>query len=135
MRQQTRIMNHGMNNRLILDVLHILMPLERISRGFKDLSLSFKANPLSKDLNTIQNEVAISRAIRNLVLTYRQERFFNPQLGTGVSKLLFENMTPVVSELIRDEITRVINNYEPRVELSNVIVAGSVASRNAIFAG
>jgi len=98
------------------------MPLERISRGFKDLSLSFKANPLSKDLNTIQNEVAISRAIRNLVLTYRQERFFNPQLGTGVSKLLFENMTPVVSELIRDEITRVINNYEPRVELSNVIV-------------
>ena len=93
------------------------MPVQRVSRGFKDISLSFQVNPLSKDLIAIKNETAIARSIRNLVLTLQGERFFNPILGSRVSKLLFSNVDEVTASAIEDEITNTIENFEPRVEL------------------
>ena len=98
------------------------MPVERISQGFRDLSLTFKSNPLNQDLIILKNETAIARALRNLVMTFTGERFFNPELGSNVSRLLFENMSEVVSDLIRDEIRSTIITYEPRVNLDDVIV-------------
>ena len=92
------------------------MPVQRVSRGFKDISLSFQVNPLSKDLIAIKNETAIARSIRNLVLTLQGERFFNPILGSRVSKLLFSNVDEVTASAIEDEITNTIENFEPRVE-------------------
>ncbi|QFG06269.2 baseplate wedge subunit [Synechococcus phage S-SCSM1] len=97
------------------------MPVERISRGFKDLSMTFNSNPLTEDLITLKNDVAIARSVRNLVMTYTGERFFQPNLGSQVSRLLFEPMSPIVSDQIKDEITRTITTYEPRVELQQVI--------------
>jgi len=97
------------------------MPVERISRGFKDLSMTFNSNPLTDDLITLKNDVAIARSVRNLVMTYTGERFFQPELGSQVSRLLFEPMSPIVSDQIKDEITRTITAYEPRVELQTVI--------------
>ena len=96
------------------------MPVQRVSRGFKDISLSFQVNPLSKDLIAIKNETAIARSIRNLVLTLQGERFFNPILGSRVSKLLFSNVDEVTASAIEDEITNTIENFEPRVELTSV---------------
>ena len=98
------------------------MPLERISRGFKDLSMSFQTNPLNNDLIAIKNETAISRSIRNLVLTYPGERFFNNNLGSKVSKVLFENLDPFSAQTIKDEIEFTVVNYEPRVDLISVNV-------------
>tara|TARA_R100000005_G_C4928585_1_gene158614 strand:+ start:86 stop:487 length:402 start_codon:yes stop_codon:yes gene_type:complete len=98
------------------------MPVQRVSRGFKDISLSFQVNPLSKDLIAIKNETAIARSIRNLVLTLQGERFFNPILGSRVSKLLFSNVDEVTASAIEDEITNTIENFEPRVELTSVKV-------------
>ena len=98
------------------------MPVQRVSRGFKDISLSFQVNPLSKDLIAIKNETAIARSIRNLVLTLQGERFFNPILGSRVSKLLFSNVDEVTASAIEDEITNTIQNFEPRVELTSVKV-------------
>ena len=98
------------------------MPVQRVSRGFKDISLSFQVNPLSKDLIAIKNETAIARSIRNLVLTLQGERFFNPILGSRVSKLLFSNVDEVTASAIEDEITNTIENFEPRVELRSVKV-------------
>ena len=60
------------------------MPVERVSRGFKDISSSFKVNPLNEDLIAIKNETAIARSVRNLVLTRPGEKFFNPNLGSRV---------------------------------------------------
>ena len=98
------------------------MPVQRISRGFKDLSASFQTNPLSNDLIQLKNESAIARSVRNLVLTIQGERPFQPVLGTGVSRLLFENMDKLTASAIRSEVRTTIENYEPRVEIGEIIV-------------
>ena len=106
------------------------MPVQRISRGFKDLSASFQTNPLSNDLIALKNESAIARSVRNLVLTIQGERPFQPVLGTGVSRLLFENMDKLTASAIRSEIRTTIENYEPRVEINEIIVEADF-ERNA----
>lgn len=99
------------------------MPVERVSKGFKDISASFQVNPLTYDLIAIKNETAIARSLRNLVLTYQGERFFNPILGSKVSRLLFENLDEITASAIQEEITTTINNFEPRVNLLSVDVS------------
>ena len=98
------------------------MPVQRLSRGFKDLSASFQTNPLSNDLIALKNESSIARSVRNLVLTIQGERPFQPVLGTGVSRLLFENMDKLTASAIRSELRTTIENYEPRVEINEIIV-------------
>ena len=98
------------------------MPVERISKSFKDISMSFQVNPLTYDLIALTNENAIARSLRNLVLTDRGERFFNNNLGSRVNSLLFESLDDITASSIRDEIENTINNYEPRVELISVNV-------------
>lgn len=98
------------------------MPVERVDSGFKDLSMSFQVNPLNYDLIALKNESAIARSIRNLVFTYPGERFFNENLGSKVSRSLFENIDEISASIIKDEIENTINNYEPRVNLLDVIV-------------
>ena len=98
------------------------MPVQRLSKGFLDLSASFQTNPLSNDLISLKNESAIARSVRNLVLTIQGERPFQPVLGTGVSRLLFENMDKLTASAIRSEVRTTIENYEPRVEINEIIV-------------
>ena len=98
------------------------MPVERVSRGFKDISMSFEINPINDDLISIKNRTAIGRSIRNLVLTVPGERFFNEDLGSRVSELLFDVMDDLSASAIRDEIAECIQKYEPRVTLKDVIV-------------
>ena len=98
------------------------MPVQRLSKGFKDLSASFQSSPLSNDLISLKNESAIARSVRNLVLTGQGERPFQPVLGTGVSRLLFENMDKLTASAIRSEIRTTIENYEPRVEINEILV-------------
>ena len=98
------------------------MPVQRVSQGFKDISMSFGSNPLTDDLIALKNENAISRSVRNIVMTLPGEKPFNPNFGSRVSALLFENMDEITSSLIVDEIRTSIDNYEPRVELRTVEV-------------
>ena len=98
------------------------MPVERISRGFKDISMSFEVNPINSDLIGVKNRTAIARSIRNLVLTVPGERFFNEDLGSRVSEILFDNLDEISASAIRDEIEETIIKYEPRVKLDNVKV-------------
>ena len=98
------------------------MPLERISRGFKDISMSFEVNPITTDLIGVKNDTAIARSIRNLVLTVPGERFFNEDLGSGVSEVLFDTVDDISSSFIRDEIEQTIIRFEPRVKLTDVKV-------------
>ena len=99
------------------------MPLERVSKGFKDLSMTFQVNPLNYDMIALKNETAIARSVRNLVLTLPGERFFNESLGSRISASLFENLDEISASNIQDEIKSTITNYEPRVELIDVIVS------------
>ena len=98
------------------------MPVERVSRGFKDLSMTFQVNPINADLIATQNQTAIARSVRNLILTRPGERFFNPNLGSRVYELLFDNMDDISASMIEDEIKDTLDNYEPRIELIEVIV-------------
>ncbi len=98
------------------------MPVERVSKGFKDLSMSFKVNPLNDDLILLKNESAIARSIRNIVFTSPGEKPFNPDFGSNLSKILFELVDDIVAIDIKDEIETSIRNYEPRVELEEVDV-------------
>ena len=96
------------------------MPLERVSQGFKDISMTFQANPLNEDLIAIKNENAIARSIRNIVFTLPGEKFFNPSFGSRITESLFENIDDITATIIVDEIRESIQNYEPRVDLNNV---------------
>ena len=98
------------------------MPAQRVSKGFKDLSMSFKFNPLSGDLIALKNENAIARAVRNIVLTTPGEKLFDPDFGSSVGEILFENVDDITAVSIRDEIRSSLTNYEPRVELIDVEV-------------
>jgi phage baseplate assembly protein W len=98
------------------------MPLERVSQGFKDLSMTFQYNPLNNDLITLKNETAIARSIRNIVFTLPGEKFFNPNFGSRISRSLFENNDSASANIIQNEIENSIKNYEPRVALSSVNV-------------
>ena len=98
------------------------MPAQRVSKSFKDVSMSFKFNPLSGDLIALKNENAIARAVRNIVLTTPGEKLFDPDFGSSVSEILFENVDDITAVSIEDEIKSSLKNYEPRVELINVTV-------------
>ena len=93
------------------------MPLQRVNNGFKDLSMTFQANPLSKDLIALKNTNAIARSIKNIVFTLPGEKWFNAEFGSRITESLFENINDITANIIVDEITSSIIRYEPRVQL------------------
>ena len=91
------------------------MAIQRKSRAFKDISLSFSPHPVTKDLPVLINERAVVRSVRNLCETIPTERFFNSDLGTDIRGSLFENFSRETLETIEDQIRDSIRNFEPRV--------------------
>ena len=98
------------------------MAVQRISRAFKDISLSFDRHPVTNDILVLKNEDAIKRSIRNLIQTMPSERFFNPYLGSEVKTSLFEFVDFGTSSILEEQIKIAIDNYEPRVENAKVVV-------------
>ena len=98
------------------------MPVERVSRGFKDISMSFEVNPINNDIIGVKNDTAIARSIRNLIFTVPGERFFNENLGSKVSQTLFDTVDDISASAIRDEIEETIIKYEPRVKMKDIRV-------------
>ena len=96
------------------------MPLERVSQGFKDISMTFQANPLNNDLIALKNENAIARSLRNIVFTLPGEKFFNASFGSRITESLFENIDDITATIIVDEIRESIETNEDRVKLNNV---------------
>ena len=98
------------------------MAIQRISRTFKDISLSFEPHPVTKDLQILKNENAIRRSVRNIVETIPTERFFNSLLGSDVRSSLFEFVDFGTASTIQDQIQVAIENFEERVENLSVEV-------------
>ena len=96
------------------------MAEQRVSRSFKDISLSFVPHPVTKDLQILKNENAIRRSVRNIVETIPTERFFNSLLGSDVRDSLFEFVDFGTASVIQSQILVAIENFEPRVD--NVVV-------------
>ena len=97
----------------------------KISRAFKDISLSFKKHPVTIDVTVLRNEDAIKKSVINLTRTRINERFFNDLLGTSVADNLFENMGSGLETALEEEISTLLKNYEPRIELNSVYVTAN----------
>ena len=95
---------------------------QRQSKSFKDISLSFKRHPVTNDILALTNEDAIKRSVRNLVETVNEERFFNPLIGSQVKESLFELPDNGLKATLKTQIENSILNFEPRVNLRDVIV-------------
>lgn len=98
------------------------MPV-KISRAFRDISLSFKRHPITNDLITLRNENAIKNSVINLVRTHVGERFFRSDIGTPIEKSLFELQTPEFAVEVENQVVQVLVNLEPRIDLKNVNVS------------
>jgi phage baseplate assembly protein W len=96
------------------------VPIERVSQGFKDISMTFQVNPLNSDLIGLKNENAIARSVRNIVFTLPGEKFFDEDFGSRISASLFENIDEISAAEIVDEIKQSLVNYEPRVNVLDV---------------
>ena len=88
---------------------------------FKDLSVTFKKHPVTDDLVTVKNNAAISQSIKNILLTTRGERPFQPQLGSGIQKMLFEPLDYGSASLLKSAIRETINRYEPRININSIL--------------
>ena len=98
------------------------MPLERVSQGFKDVSMTFQKHPLTSDIIALKNESAIARSIRNIIFTSPGEKFFDEDFGSSISRALFDNINDISANIIKNEIRSSLKNYEPRVKLRNIDV-------------
>ena len=96
------------------------MPLERVSQGFKDISMTFQANHLNNDLIALKNENAIARSLRNIVFTLPGEKFFDSSFGSRITESLFDNIDDITATIIVDEVRESIETNEDRVKLNNV---------------
>jgi len=102
------------------------MPVQRVSKPFKDISATFQTNPLNSDLIALNNSNAISRSIRNLILTVPGEKPFQPDLGSEVYDSLFDQLDQITAASIQSQIENTIIRYEPRVSLTSVDVKSNI---------
>ena len=100
----------------------------KISRAFKDISLSFTKHPVTNDVTVLNNEDAIKKSVVNLCRTRINERFFNDLLGTSIEDSLFETNLDDIASFLEREITVLLKNFEPRIRLTSVIVESLVDS-------
>ena len=96
--------------------------MAQTNKIYSDLDLRFNPQPGTKDVSLSYDEQAVIRSVKNLLLTRPYERPFNPLLGSKIDSLLFEPISPLTASLLQDEIIRTINNFEPRVTISNLQV-------------
>ena len=100
----------------------------KISRAFKDISLSFTKHPVTNDVTVLKNEDAIKKSVINLCRTRINERFFNELLGTSIEDSLFETNLNDIASFLEREISVLLKNFEPRIRLTSVIVESLVDS-------
>jgi phage baseplate assembly protein W len=99
-------------------------------RLYKDIALSFEKNSNTKDIIVKKDIEAVKQSVRNLILTNHFERPFHPEIGSSVTAILFEPMSPITANILQRQIAEVIVNFEPRVKLVSV-VANPNLNRNA----
>lgn len=98
------------------------MAVQRISRSFKDISLSFEPHPVTKDLQVLKNESAIRKSVRNIIQTIPGEKFFDSLFGSDVRSSLFEFVDFGTASIIADQIQTSLENFEDRIENTQINV-------------
>ena len=88
---------------------------------YKDLDFSFNSLALTRDIGTKTDTNAINQSVKNLVTTNFGERPFHPEIGSDVRAMLFEPMTPLTALNLQRKVAEVLNNFEPRIDLQQVL--------------
>jgi hypothetical protein len=96
-----------------------------LTKIYSDIDFTFTKKPVTGDVALGYDTQAVIRSIRNLLLTKRYERPFNPNLGSNIDALLFEMVSPITASSLETEVRNVIDNYEPRAKLSDVVVSAN----------
>jgi phage baseplate assembly protein W len=96
--------------------------MANLTKIYSDIDFTFTKKPVVGDVALSYDDQAVIRSIRNLLSTRNYERPFNPDLGSSLDALLFENISPMTSISIENEIKRTIQNYEPRANVKEVVV-------------
>ena len=99
---------------------------KRANRIYKDLDLNFGRNPITNDVNKLTDVEAVKRSVRNLINTNHYERPFHPELGSDVRSMLFEPMTPLTALNLQRKVAEVLNNFEPRIDLQQVLASPDI---------
>ena len=99
---------------------------KRVNRQYKDLDLDFGLNSVTKDVNKLTDAEAVKRSVRNLINTNHYERFFRPELGSGLRGLLFEPVNEITTQFIKQKIIELLNFHEPRIRLTSVNVSNQL---------
>lgn len=86
-------------------------------KQFKDLSITFKPHPVTGDLIVVKDEADVKQSIVNLLLTNKGERFFNSDIGSSITELLFEALDYGTASLVQSYISDTLNRYEPRIRI------------------
>ena len=122
------------NNQAFLNdyTKHVKSTSTRTSRKFKDIDLDFGRHPITNDVNTVEDAIAIKRAVKNLVQTNFYERPFHPELGCGIRELLFENYSPVTNVFLKRKIEECLVNNEPRIHLTGIMINGDDFENEAV---
>lgn len=105
--------------------------MARNTRTFSDINLLFTTNPVTGDILKKVDEEAIKASVKSLIMTSNYERPFHPEIGCQINSLLFENFNPVTREVMKKTVRDVINKFEPRVDLDDVIITDE-SDRNDI---
>lgn len=106
--------------------------MARNTRTYSDIDFNFTAHPVTKDLVRRYDDNAIKAAVKNLILTNNYERPFHSEIGSPIRKLLFDLATPMFAISLKRAITDVINNFEPRVEVIDVVI-NDQSDANAVY--
>ena len=93
---------------------------KRSSRVYKDLNLNFSANPVTGDVATVTDVIAVKRSVRNLLLTNHYDRPFHPEIGSNIQNILFQNFGPITGNQLSRAIEEMISNFEPRARVETV---------------
>lgn len=107
--------------------------INRISRTFRDIDISFDPHPFTKDLLVKKDTEAIRNAIFNLINTKPYDRPFHPEIGCQIHSLLFENFTPVTKAVAEKSVFDVLSKFEPRIDIVQVTVTQSVKDENEMI--
>jgi phage baseplate assembly protein W len=94
-----------------------------LTKLYSDIDFAFTRKPVTNDVALSYDAQAVIRSIRNLLLTNHYERLWNPDLGSNLNALLFELVTPLTAASLQREVKTIIENYEPRARVNEIIVS------------
>jgi phage baseplate assembly protein W len=107
--------------------------MANLQKVYSDLDLTFKSLPVTNDVALRYDDQSVIASVRNLLLTNFYERPFQPKLGSNINAVLFEIADGITANIVENEIKNVIENYEPRIKINQIIVTPS-SDQNAFNA-